>query len=66
MAKYKIKYDREICIGCQSCVSICPNNWEEDGDKVKVKETEVDDLGCNKEAEDICPVDAIKVEEIKD
>ena len=63
MVKYKIKYDREACIGCMNCVSVCPNNWEEDEYKVEVKKTEVDDLGCNKEAEDVCPVDAIKVEE---
>jgi len=62
MAKFKIKYNKDVCIGCMSCVSICPDNWEEDGDKVKPKKTEVDDIGCNKEAEDVCPVDAIKIE----
>ena len=50
MAKYKIIYDREACIGCQSCVSICPDNWEEDNDKVKPKKTEIadDEQKCNK------------------
>ena len=65
MAKYKIKYDRETCIGCQSCVSVCPNSWEEDGEKVILKKEDIDDdvLKENKEAEEICPVEAIKIEE---
>ena len=61
---FKIKYDKEVCIGCGSCVSVCPNNWEMDGDKVKPKKKEVKDIGCNKEAEDVCPVEAIKIKEI--
>ena len=47
-----------------SCVAVCPNNWEEDGEKVKLKEENVDEIGENREAEDICPVDAIKIKEI--
>tara|TARA_Y100000034_G_C6852907_1_gene387148 strand:- start:298 stop:498 length:201 start_codon:yes stop_codon:yes gene_type:complete len=65
MAKHKVKYDRETCIGCMSCVLVCPNNWEEDGEKVKLSKEDIDDDGLaeNKEAENICPVDAIKIEE---
>ena len=37
---FKISYNREVCIGCGSCVSVCPNNWEMDGDKVKPKKKE--------------------------
>jgi ferredoxin len=59
----KIKQDREKCIGCGACVSVCPSNWEFDGPKAKPKKTEVDDLGCNKEAADICPVNCITIEE---
>ena len=66
MAKYKITYDRENCIGCQSCVFVCPSNWEEDDDKVKPKKTEIadDELRCNKEAEDLCPIQSIKIKKV--
>ena len=64
MAKYKIEVDKEKCIGCGACASQCPDNFEmESGDdfKAKVKNAEVDDLGCSQEAADICPVQAITV-----
>ncbi|MBI5148060.1 ferredoxin [Candidatus Pacearchaeota archaeon] len=60
MAKYKVKIDKEKCIGCGSCVAVCAGNFELKGDKAFVKKTE-SDLECNKEAADICPVQAITV-----
>ncbi len=62
MAKYKIKVDQEECIGCGAC-TVC-DNFELKNGKAHVKKTEVEELGCNKEAEEICPVDAIKIEEV--
>jgi ferredoxin len=61
---FKIIQDHEKCIGCGSCVAVC-DNWEmgDDG-KAKPKKTEVEEVGCNKEAEEICPVECIKIEEI--
>ncbi len=61
MAKFKIDVDKEACIGCGACVAQC-DNFELDGDKVKAKKTVVDDIGCNKEAADICPVECIRVQ----
>lgn len=31
--KYKIVHDRDICIGCSACASVCPKYWymESDG-----------------------------------
>jgi len=60
---FKIIQDREKCVGCGACVSVC-NNWEmgEDG-KAKPKKTEVEEVGCNKEAAEVCPVQCIKIEE---
>lgn len=59
----KINFDREVCIGCQACTSVC-DNWIRDGDKVKPKKIQISEkeLKSNKEAEDICPVNAIKIE----
>ncbi len=61
MAKIKIEYDKEKCIGCSACVVACGGNWEMDGDKAKPKQTELDDEGCNQAAAAGCPVDCIKI-----
>ena len=59
----KIKFNKESCIGCGACTSVC-DNWVLEGDKAKPKKTEIsgNELKGNKEAKDICPVDAIKIE----
>ncbi len=61
--KYLIKHDREACIGCGACVAVCPDNWKMNGDKPDPVKTEVDEIGCTKQAAEQCPVDAIKIEE---
>jgi len=65
MVKYKIEHNREKCIGCGSCVSICPDNWKLEGSKSKPIKTELDEIGCNKAAAEACPVGAIEIKEIK-
>jgi len=59
---FKINFDKEACIGCQACVSVC-DNWVSDDNKVKPKKIIIskNELKCNKEAEAICPVNAIKI-----
>lgn len=64
MAKYKIEVDPEKCIGCGACAAQC-DNFELDGDKAKAKQKEVADVGCNQDATDACPVEAIKITKIK-
>jgi len=59
---YQIKQEREKCIGCGSCVALCPDNWElKDDNKATPKKTELEDLGCNQQAADSCPVQCIKI-----
>ena len=57
----KIYLDKEKCIGCGSCESVCPKIFEIKDGKAQVKKYDTDEK-CVKEAEEICPVDAIKVE----
>ena len=70
----KIKQEREKCIGCGTCVAVCPDFWSmgDDG-KSNLKgaqdngqgsfELEIAEAGCNKEAASACPVQIIKIEE---
>jgi len=63
MAEYTIEFDKELCIGCGACVSLCDSNWEMDDMKVKPKKTTISEaeLAENKQAEEICPVKCIKI-----
>lgn len=60
-----IKFDKELCIGCAACNGACPENWDFDEDELKAnpKKLKLDKLGCNKEAEEICPVGCIEISE---
>ena len=69
----KIILERKKCIGCGSCVAVCPKFWEmaEDGltdlkggktnSKTGNDELEVKAVDCNQEAADSCPVQIIKI-----
>jgi len=59
----KIKFDKEACIGCNACTSVC-DNWVIEDDKARPKKIDISkqELKSNKEAEEICPVKAITIE----
>ena len=69
----KIIHERDKCIGCGSCVMICPKYWkmEESGKahligskldkKTQVETLEVQKTECNREAIDVCPVQCIRI-----
>lgn len=69
----KIILERPNCIGCGSCVAVCEQYFEiADDGKSHLKDSqkeaqdiemrEVAELGCAKEAAEICPVQVIKIE----
>lgn len=61
---YKIKFEKEKCRGCGACTQC--DNWEMgDNGKAYPIKTELDKIGCNQEAADICPENIIKFVEIK-
>jgi len=60
-----IKVDKEKCTGCGTCVALCPTNWELKEGKALPKKTEVEEIGCNQDAENNCPVEAIEIKEKK-
>ena len=64
--KWEIVHERKACIGCGACEKACPENWIMAADgKSSPKKTELDELGCNKDAQEICPVACIKIFEKK-
>ena len=69
----KIIQEHQKCIGCGSCAAVCPKYWQISSDgksqvigsKVNSKgnyELEVEKIGCNQKAADICPVQCIRIE----
>jgi len=52
-----IKIDKELCIGCGACESVCPEGFKIINQKAEIKNSEAK---CIKEAISICPVNAIK------
>jgi len=56
-----VKIDKNKCIGCGTCASICPKVFEMSGDKAVVKKgQEKSKLPCVKEAIESCPENAIE------
>lgn len=51
-----VSVDKEKCIGCGACVSVCPEGFELKDGKAHVKKN----APCAKEAAENCPVQAIK------
>ncbi|MFH7321594.1 ferredoxin [Desulfurivibrio sp. D14AmB] len=58
-----ITLDQDECIGCQSCVEICPEvfGFDQEIEKAFVLKGADGDLACAQEAADSCPVACIVV-----
>jgi ferredoxin len=64
VAKYRIEYDREACIGAAACIAVSPNAWKmgEDGKAVQlIKEFEENELQLMLDAARSCPVNVIHI-----
>jgi ferredoxin len=61
----KVRVDPEICVGDETCVEICPEIFEMQGDVAVAKMEEVPEEleGKCKEAAESCPVEAILIAE---
>lgn len=61
----RARVDRDACISCGLCESICPDVFELDDENisvVKVDPIPAEAESCAKEAEEECPTNAIHVE----
>ncbi len=61
----RVTVNQDDCIGCELCVTNCPEGFEMDGDVAKAKANPLPPEAeeCAKEATEDCPTDAITVEE---
>jgi ferredoxin len=61
----RVTVDEETCIGCGLCSETCPEVFEMNDDKVRVKVDEVPENLAEtcREAAENCPVEAIQIEE---
>ncbi len=55
-----LKIDKEKCIGCGLCASVCPKTFEIENGKAQVK-SQPEEITCEKEALENCPVNAISL-----
>tara|TARA_Y100000310_G_scaffold341089_1_gene439064 strand:- start:6421 stop:6786 length:366 start_codon:yes stop_codon:yes gene_type:complete len=80
MTKYKIEFDREVCIGALACTAVAENFWPkaEDGkvdltgatynEQTELWELIIDekDFQVNQDSAESCPVEAIKITKIEE
>jgi len=62
MAKH-VKIDTDECIGCQSCVEICPEvfDFNDETEKAFVINPDGGDVDCAEEAASSCPASCIEI-----
>ena len=57
----KVSVDKEKCIGCGACVSVCEKTFEMGEDNKAHVKSQPKKITCEKEATETCPVNAIKI-----
>ncbi len=56
-----VSVDKNLCIGCSACVSLCPKTFKMNEDEGKAEVIASGDATCAQSATDACPVQAIAV-----
>ena len=59
-----VRIDEDECIGCETCVELCPDVFVFDADagKAQVRDDAADNADCAEEAAGSCPAACITVE----
>ena len=58
---HKISIDEKKCIGCGTCVTLCPKIFKIKNKKAEVIKKNVENLDEVLDAESSCPIQAIKI-----
>lgn len=64
MAKYTVEVEKNKCISCATCTSICPDNFQMDSDGKSMalhKQITDKELASNKSAAECCSGNAIRI-----
>lgn len=75
---YKIVHDRDVCIGCSACASVCPKYWTMNTDgksdivdaintgngEEELLDNLTEDFEDNMDAAESCPVNCIHIHDI--
>ncbi len=56
-----VAVDKNLCIGCGACVSLCPKSFQMNEEEGKAEAIAHDDPTCAQGAADGCPAQAISV-----
>ncbi len=56
-----VSVDKNLCIGCGACVSLCPHVFKINDSDGKAEAISQEDEDCAKNAASSCPVQAITV-----
>ncbi len=57
-----IKVNKELCIGCGTCASLCPDVFKLSSDDGKPEVVSQENIDCAKNALANCPVQAISMD----
>lgn len=57
-----VSINKETCIGCGACASLCPKTFQLNQDEGKAEVVSQEDNACATNAASGCPVQAISVE----
>lgn len=62
-----IKVNQDLCVGCGMCINMCPDIFTYDEKNLSTVKSDANlaesNLQSAQEARDVCPVDAITIDE---
>jgi len=56
-----VSIDKNLCIGCSACASLCPKTFKMNEEEGKAEVIAFDDITCAQSAADGCPAQAIAI-----
>ena len=56
-----VSIDKNLCIGCSACVSLCPKTFKMNEEEGKAEVIASDDIPCAQSATEACPAQAIAI-----
>ncbi|MCK5061694.1 ferredoxin [Candidatus Parcubacteria bacterium] len=57
-----VSIDKNLCIGCSACVSLCPKTFKMSEEEGKAEVITGNDIACAQSAADGCPARAIAIQ----